>query len=154
MDYIKLGRVLDNKCDSGEMPDDVLNILLSYTGTLRHKPTYLYKVYVKFTYTKYVFNYLYDNNGTVTRAIADMEKTKRGLKGSYSIIYCSCCDKCYKSKTHIKSKYHRKNMTKYGDRNKDLKPIMRKYIENEYKSNTKIGIIEPTKITIRDFWEW
>lgn len=154
MDYIKLGRILDSKCDSGYMPDDILNVLLSYTGTLRHKPTYLYKVYVRFTYTKYVFNYLYDNNGIVNRAIVDEEKSKKLQKGSQNILYCSCCDKCYKSKTHLKSKYHKKNAEKYGDRNKELKPIMRKYIEEIYKRNTKVGIIEPTFIKIRDVWRY
>ncbi len=139
MNYIQLSRELDKHCkdtDTGYMPDDVLKLILGYTGHISNRPTYFYKLSVR---------YKYKNR---------KDKWERHFF-EYPLYYCSCCNgkqKLFKSNNHIYTNRHRRNMKKNGDLGNEItNSDVYKYINGYYRYKLYIKDVEIYRM--RDVWK-
>lgn len=114
MDYIKTSRILDTytyKYTEGEInqfPDDLISIVLDYTGNLKKGfiPIHNYKV----SYTRIYLN--------------------QSKKSNHYIRFCDTCKKCMGStKKHVNSKTHIKNLKKQKPK------LTKKEFNEKFKKN-------------------
>ena len=132
MNYITLARQLDilakdtkqyNTC-----PDDIMNLVLEYTGDIKKESTRIYRIEIEFSYDK-----LNRNNGGLT-------KDKIGY---FYKFYCSCCDKFYDKGGyvgHLHRKIHKTNHKK-GDLCIDIHQKIKQMTLNRYRgSETTLNI--------------
>ena len=141
MDYIVLGRQLDTLAKNDhhkESPDDVLKLILKYTGDIHMKSTNIFSIVINFRYQWSLINY--DENGNPS--VSSTNKT--GVKHSY------CCETCGSifndPKSHYRSKSHqtKSNKQKTLSRTKLLK-IAYKHLRKNYNSRYIIDDITSYK---------
>ena len=98
MDIVKLVRMFDSEAINDgyhNFPDDLISIILDYTGNLLVKPKNIYEIIFKYTYHRYVEDY---------RLVEGKTRYAR-------VYYCDDCRKFFKNcpKNHDKGKMHKKN---------------------------------------------
>ena len=160
MNYIELGRTLDRLAqETGDYqycPDDILTNILDYTGVISRKPTYMYKVQVKFMYDRYtkVSN---DSTDFDLEDITSLYHHKYKLitkdkVGWCSFDYCGCCDRFYASpKGHMTTDKHINNHKK-GDKCCDIKQCAEIKCRHRYRNGFWTQNIRIQDIVIRDWW--
>jgi len=148
MNYLQLGRELDRMArEDGEYidcPDDILKLVIEYTGQIDRKPTFLYKITTRFNYdrTRYrILSNRYENKIVL-----------RNASGCMDNYYCSCCDRFYKGwSSHLKTDKHIRNM-KNGDCGKRIDVL--EQVEKYYLHSRICNIKVKDEPRIRDVWRW
>ncbi len=150
MNYIQIGRQLDTLARTdGYMtcPDDILNLILDFTGRMDYKPTFLYRVEIKFRYDKY--RYTYDRNTQISSFVLVM-KDKLGYCYFH---YCSACCRFYANhKSHLGRDKHIHNVRNGNDKGKDIKDELRDKVIEKYRNSSYTQNVRVLGHTMKDVW--
>ena len=114
IDYIKIGRILDNiaRYDGYHcFPDDLLSKIFDYTGNINEKPENLYIVRITYDVRIKKIGNLLLNRKIRYMGFAN-KKIKRTSIERDEFYYCGFCDKFFTSKPiyHNNTKRHKKQL--------------------------------------------
>ena len=152
MNYIQIGRSLDTLARTTDgyqdTPDDILKLILDYTGRIDYKPTFLYRVEIKFRYDSY------RRLWTPNRDDFKWTINKKDKIGYAYFHYCSACCRFYAGhKTHLTRDKHIDNVRNGGDKGKDIKEGLKKKLIDKYKNNRFTRNVKMESYYMKDVWK-
>ena len=150
MTFITLGRELDRQARNAgyiNMPDDITNIILAFTGDMRYKPTFLYRIEVKFNFDSYYQRYV---NGDYVNTLRNRNRT-----GYAYFHYCSACCRFYVGhKSHLTRGKHIDNVRNGNDKGVDIRQAVIVKLATKYNANnTYTKNVRMISYSMKDVWK-